>query len=357
MQSDTLLLADVFGNFRNMGIKVYELDPAHFLTPLGPAWQACLKNTEVKLELLTDNDMLLMVEEGISGGMCHAINRYAKANNKYMKNYDKKEESSYIQYLDANNLYGWAMSQKLPVSGFKWEKNMPKFTKEFIKNYDEDSDKGYILEVEVKYGKAESKGLYPKKLHDLHNDLPLLPERMKFDKCKKLVCNLHNKKKYIVHIRSLKQALNHGLIFKKNHRVIQFNQEAWLKPYVDMDTELRKKVKNDFEKDFFKLMNNAVFGKTMENMRKHRDIKLVTTDKRTNQLVSEPNYHAIKCFSENLLAIEMKTTKVKMNKPIYLGLSILEINKILMYEFWYDYMKPKYDDNVKLCYLDTDTKT
>ena len=122
-----------------------------------------------------------------------------------------------------------------------------------------------------------------------------------------------------------------------------------------MNTALRKKAKNDFEKDFFKLMNNAVFGKTMGNVRKHRDIKLVTTDKRRNQLVTEPNYHAIKCFSENLLAIEMKKTKVKMNKPIYLGLSILEISKMLMYEFWYDYMKPKYGDNVKLCYMETDS--
>ena len=145
---------------------------------------------------------------------------------------------------------------------------------------------------------------------------------MKINKCTKLVCNLYDKKNYVVHIRSLKQALNHGLILKKVHRVIQFNQEAWLKPYIDMNTELRKKAKNDFEKDFFKLMNNAVFGKTMENVRKHRDIKLVTTDKRRNKLVSEPNYHAMKCFSKNLLAIEMKKTKIKMNKPIYLGLSI-----------------------------------
>ena len=265
------------------------------------------KKTGVELELRTDNDMLLMVEEGIRGGMCHAIHRYAKAKSKYMKNYDEKEESSYIQYLDANNLYGWAMSQKLPVSGFKWEKDMSKFTEEFIKNYDEDGDKGYILELDVEY---------PEKLQDLHSDLPFLPERMKIDKCKKLVCNLYNKKNYVVHIRSLKQAFNHGLIFIKVHRVIQFNQEAWLKPYIDMNTELRKKAKNDFEKDFFKLMNNAVFGKSVENVRKHRDIKLVTTDKRRNQLVAEPNYYAIKCFSENLLAIEMKKTKVKMNKPI-----------------------------------------
>ena len=304
------------------------------------------KKTNVKLELLTDYDTLLMVEEGIRGGICHAIHRHAKANNKYMRNYDKNKESSYIQYLEANNLYGWAMSQKLPVNGFKWINDVSEIDEEFIKNYDEDSDKGYILEVDVKY---------PRKLHDLHSDLPFLPKRMETDKCKKLVCNLHNKKKYVVHIRSFKQALNHGLKLKKVHRIIEFNQEAWLKTYIDMNTELRKTAKNDFEKDFFKLMNNAVFGKTMENFRKHRDIKLVTTDKKRSKLVSEPNHHTINCISENLSIIEMRRTKVKMNKPIYLGLSILEISKILMYEFWCDYMKPKYGDNVKLCYIDTDS--
>ena len=174
-------------------------------------------------------------------------------------------------------------------------------------------------------------------------------------KNKKLVCNLYSKKKYEAHINTLKQALNHGLKFKKIHRVIEFNQEPWLKPYIDMNTELRKLAKNDFEKDLFKLMNNSVFGKIMENIRKHRDIKLVTTDKKRSKLVSEPSYHTINLISEDLSIIEMKKTKVKMNKPIYLGLSILKISKILMYEFWYDYMKPKYNSNVKLCYMDTDS--
>ena len=245
-----------------------------------------------------------------------------------MKNYDESKESSYIQYLDANNLYGWAMSQKLPVNDFKWIEDTSKINEEFIKNYDENNDKGYILKVDVKY---------PKRLHKLHSDLPFLPKRMKIDKCKKLVCNLL-KKKYVVHINSLKQALNHELKFKKIHRVIEFNQKAWLKPYIDINTELRKVADNDFEKDFYKLINNAVLGKTMENKRKHRGIKLVTTDKKRSKLVSERNYH-INLISEDLSIIEMKKTKVKMNKPIYLGLSILEISKILMYEFWYDYMK------------------
>ena len=207
VQSDSLLLADVFENFRDMCLKEYELDPAHFLSLPGLAWQACLKKTNIELELLTDYDMLLMVEEGIKGGICHSIHRYAKANNKYMKNYNNNEESSYIQYLDANNLYGWAMSKKLLVNGFKWIKTAESVINEdFIKNYDENNDKDDIFEVDVKYSK---------KLHELHSELPFLPERMEINKCKKLVCNLYNKKKYVAHINTLKQALNHGLKFKK----------------------------------------------------------------------------------------------------------------------------------------------
>ena len=271
-----------------------------------------------------------MIAEGIRGGICHAVHRHAKANNKYTKNYDKSKESSYIQYLDANNLYGAAMSEKSPINEFKWVNDISRINKKFVKSYNKkNSYKGYILEVDVDY---------PSKLHKLHSDMPFFPERMKIDKTQKLVCNLRDKKKCVVHISILKQALNHGLKLKKVHRVIEFNQEAWLKKYIDINTELRKKASNDFEKDFFKLMNKAVFGKTMGNVRKHRDIKLVKTDRERNKLVSEPNYHTMNLISENLSIIEMKKVKVKMNKPICLGLSIQKISKIIMYEFWYDYM-------------------
>ena len=200
VQSDTLLLADVFNNFRDMCIKEYELDSAHFLSLPGLAWQACLKKTNIELELLTDYDMLLIVEEGIRGGICHSIHSYAKANNKYMKNYNNNEESSYIQYLDANDLYGWAMSKKLPVNGFKWLDNDETaepsakhvINEEFTKIYNENDNKGYILKADVKYSK---------RLHELHSDLPFLAERMEINECKKLVCNLYNKKKYVVHIK------------------------------------------------------------------------------------------------------------------------------------------------------------
>ena len=178
VQSDTLLLADVFDSFRNMCIKVYELDPAHFLYAPGLAWQACLKKTEVVLELITDLEMVLMVEKGIREGICHVILRYAKANNKYMKDYNNDEEESFLQYNDANNLYGFAMSEPLSVDGFEWMKDLSKIDEDFIKNYDENGDKGYILEVNVEY---------PKNLYDLHSDLPFFPERMRIDKYKKLL--------------------------------------------------------------------------------------------------------------------------------------------------------------------------
>ena len=179
-------------------------------------------------------------------------------------------------------------------------------------------------------------------------------ERIKIEKVEKLVANLHDKAKYVIHIRNLKQALTHGLVLKKVHRVIKFNGNAWLNPYIDMNTDL-KKAKNDFERDFFKLMNNEVFIKTMENLRKQRDIKLVTTERRRNYFVSKPNYQTTKFFKENLLVIEMKKTEILMNKPVYIAFSIIALSKVLMYEFWYDYVKPKHGEKAILRYMDTDS--
>ena len=205
VKSDTLLIADVFENFRDMCIKVYELDPANFVSLPGLAWQACLRKTNMELELLTDYDMLLMVEEGIRGGICHSVHRYAKANNKYMKNYNNNKEMPYIQYLDANNLYGWAMSKKLSVNGFKWIDNN-EINEEFIKNYNDNDNKGYILEVDVKY---------LKRLDELHSDLSFLSERMEINKCKKLVCNLFNKKKEVTH-KFVKTSIKSWIKVKKD---------------------------------------------------------------------------------------------------------------------------------------------
>ena len=192
-----------------------------------------------------------------------------------MKNYDKNKESSFLMYVDANNLYGWAMSKKLPLDGFKWVDDLSMFTKDFKKSYDKEDDVGYLLVVDIEY---------PKTLRMLHSDLPFLPDRMKVKRVKKLVSNVTDKENYSIHIVALKQALNLGLKLRRVHSVIIFRQEAWLRPYIDLNNELRKNAKNEFEKDFYKLMINSIYGKTVQNDRKHRDIKLVTTEYERNKL-------------------------------------------------------------------------
>ena len=245
-----------------------------------------LKMTNIKLELMTDIDMFQFIEKGLRGGISYIANRHGKANNKYMKEYDEKAPSKYIMYLDANNLYGWAMSQYLPTGGFRWM-TQKQINKIDLAKYKEDSEKGLILEVDLEY---------PEELHDLHNDYPLGPEKVRVshdmlsEYCKnisekynistglvsKLIPTLGKKEKYVLHYRNLQLYTALGLKVTKIHRVLVFNQSPWLKQYIDFNTEKRKNAKNDFEKDFFKLMNNSVFGKTMENIRKRVDVRLVT---------------------------------------------------------------------------------
>ena len=243
----------------------------------------------VELELITDFDMLLMFERGIRGGITQAVHRYAKAHSKYMGNkFNHEEPSIFIQYIDVNNLYGWAMSQKLSTGGFRWVHVGPDDINELAKH----KDKGYLLEVDVKY---------PKELHDLHNDLPFMCEKMEINGVEKLVPNLNDKQNYVIHIEALNQVIKHRLIIEKVHQAIEFNHSAWLKPYIDMNTELRAKAMNDFKKNFFKLMNNAVFSKAMENIRKHRNIKLVTNEKSYLTAIMKPNFKSGMLFGENLM--------------------------------------------------------
>ena len=344
LRTDVVLLANVYEAFRDTCLRHYKLDPAHFYTSPELAWKACLKRTGIKLELLTDPDMLLMFERGIRGGIIQAVCKYALANNGYMGDrFDPKSESCNLQYLDANNLYGWAMSQPLPTGGFKWVDVNPNEISELATR----TDKGYILEVDVSY---------PKDLHNSHNDLTFMCERMEINGVEKLVPNLRDKKSYVIHIQALNQALQHGLRLDRIHRAIEFNQSPWLKTYIDFNTKLRTAATNDFKKDFFKLMNNPVFGKTTENIRKHRNIKLVTTEEKYLRTVMKPNFKSGVLFGENLMGCEMGKTKVVMNKPVHLGQAILDLSKIVMYEFHYDYMVLKYGlEKLKLCYMDTDS--
>ena len=190
---------------------------------------------------------------------------------------------------------------------------------------------------------------YPGDLHDSHNDLPFMPERMVINGVTKLNPNLYDKDKYVIHIATLDQALKHRLILEKVHRVIEFNQSALLKPYIDFNTQLRTKAWNDFEKDFFKLMNNSVFGKTMENIRKHRNIKFMMNENVYLKKMIQPNFKLGIVFSENLMGCEMGKISIEMNKPVYLGQIIFDLSKIVTYEFHYDYMKTKYGDHLQLC--------
>ena len=336
--TDVLLLADVFENLRNICMENYKLDPAHYFTAPGLAWDACLKITGVELELLSDIDMLLMIEKGIRGGVSMISNRHGKANNKYMgKSFIDTMISTYIMYLDANNLYGWAMSKPLPTHGFKWMKVDELETWELH---------SCILEVDLEY---------PKNLHDLHNDYPLAPEQIMVNKTSKLIPNLGDKKKYVLHYKALKQYLKLGLKLTHIHRGIKFKESPWLEKYISLNTKLRTEAKNEFEKDFFKLMNNAVFGKTMENIRNRVDIKLVNNKKQAEKLSAKPNFKHCNIFSEDLVAIHMKKTKLDFDKPVYLGMCILDLSKTLMYDFHYNYIKKKYGDKAKLLLTDTDS--
>ena len=337
LKSDVLLLSDVFENFRNVCLDNYHLDPMFYYTAPGLAWDACLKITKVRLELLTDYDILMMVEKGIRGGVSMISTRYGKANNHYMKEYDPDKPTKYISYLDANNLYGWAMCKPLPTDCFRF------MNKEELKNWE---NQPCILEVDL---------TYPDHLHDLHNDYPLAPERVKVNDVEKLIPNLNDKKKYVIHHETLKLYLSLGLKLTKIHRGITFTECAWLKKYIDLNTDLRAKATNDFEKDFFKLMNNSVFGKTMENIRNRVDIRLVTRESQAKKLTCKPSYQHHTIFSKNLAAVHMKKTSLYFNKPVYLGMSILDLSKTLMYDFHYNYIKPKYGERAKLLFTDTDS--
>ena len=366
VKTDTLLLADVFENFRKVCQEKYGLDPAHYYTAPGLSWDALLKKTEVDLDLLTDMDMHMMIERGMRGGITMVGKRHAKANNPQVEGYDPEKPTSYITYLDASNLYGWAMSLPLPIKNFHWKRVMP--TEDQIKSMKWGANKGMILEVDLEY---------PAHLHDRHNDYPLAPEKKKVrpqqmsdyqrrlmadleltaPETEKLLLTLEDKESYVVHYRNLQFYLNQGLRLKKVHRAIEFDQEAWMAPYIRMNTEFRKQASNDFESDFYKLMNNSVFGKTMENLRNRVDVKIVRDWEagKIRKLLSSPSFDRFAIFGNDMARIHMHKTKLVLNKPVYTGMTILENSKVLMYEFFYNHMKAKYGNKCRLVYTDTDS--
>lgn len=364
--TDVLLLTDVFENFRSLSMEKYGLDPAQYKTAPALSWDALLKKTGVELELLTDIDMHLFVESGMRGGISQASKRYARANNPRVEGYDPQKPTTHIMYLDANNLYGCAMSMPLPKGGFKWKTVMP--TEEQILKKKEKAKQGWILEVDLEY---------PAHLHADHNSYPLAPEKkaveeewlspyqkrlmkelgIKHSKEKKMLLTLQDKTHYVTHYRNLQFYLKQGMRLKKVHKVLEFDQEPWMEPYVRMNTELRKKAKSKFEKDFFKLMVNSVFGKTMENLRNRVDIRVVRSAERekVSKLTASPLYERFKLFANDMAGIEMSKSKLYLNKPIYAGMTILDNSKIVMYDFFYNVLRARYGRKCELLYTDTDS--
>ena len=345
---DVYGLADVFENFRKTTLEYYKLEPCNYVGAPSLAWDAMLLMTGVELDLLKDSDMYLFFERGIRGGQSVIFNKYAAANNKYMEDYDEDMDNTFISYLDANNLYGHAMNRPLPYKDFKWVDSISIDT---IMNYDENSDIGYTLEVDLHY---------PKELHDLHNDYPLAPERYKPEGsfCEKLCGTFYDKKDYIIDIRNLRFYLEKGLVLNKINRVVEYKQRKWLKEYIDLNTSLRTKAKNDFEKDYFKLMNNSVFGKTMENVRGRIQVECCFNDERQKHLQSKTTFKSTTPYhnGDNTFSIvELSKKIVKLDKPIYAGFTILDLSKLHMYDFHYNIMKPKYGENIQLLMTDTDS--
>lgn len=355
--SDVLLLTDIWENFREVCFKNYGLDCEYYYTAPGLSFDSMLKMTKIELELLTDLDKYLFVENGIRGGISQISKRHAIANNKYMNNYDENNDDSYLIYLDANNLYGYAMCQYLPVSNFKW--NEEEWNTNKILSLNNEGEKGYLFSVDLDI---------PEDKHDYFNAYPLCPENKsikkselnewqqenyKESKIKKLCLTLYNKKDYIVNYRYLKLALSLGYKLNKVNKVLEYTQSNFLKEYIMKNTELRTLAKNDFEKDFYKLMNNSVYGKTMENVRNRIDFRLITNEA---QALRVKNMKRFVPFDETLVGVHVQKTKVILNKPIYLGQNILDDSKVLMSDFHYNFMYKHIDiKNIDLLFTDTDS--
>ena len=370
LKTDVMLLADVFQKFRKMSMINYGLDPAHFYSAPGLAWEAMLKMTGVRLELISDPDMHIFVEKGIRGGIAMvAGKRFSQANNEFAGQVDESKPVKHLLQWDANSLYAHCMQFKLPYADLKWVSMDMDTALETIRKNDFNADTEYLYEVDLEY---------PEELHDHFSDYPPAPENIQISTrmysqyqhdlaaelgCKltefpKLVPNLLKKTKYIVHGQALKLYLELGLKLTAVYRVMQFSQKAIIKPFVDLNIQLRVREGNSaFEKDFFKLMNNAVFGKTMENLKKRIRLELVnpTDVARMNRLISNPAYKGHTIFENGLVAVHLTKVSLKLNRPIYIGQAILDISKYVMYNFYYNTVKERYGNKARLLYTDTDS--
>ena len=355
LKTDICHLSDVFQKFSNFAYETYELDPRHSYTLPGFSWQSMLKMTKIELELISDPDMYLFLMDAIRGGISVCNKKHVIADNKYIN--ETTKNNKYLMYLDANNLYGVSMIQSLPYKNFKWSDNL---TLNKIQTG--------IYEVDIEI---------PTNLHNKFKDYPLCPEiknipennlseyqnylnnklNIKYnEKDKKLILDLLPKKNYKIYYKNLEYYMKLGVKITKIHKILTFDEKPFLKEYIDLNTNLRKKAKNDLEKDLFKLMNNAIFGKSMENVLNRSNIKLINNDpEKLLKLIREPNFQHAYEISDKLFLVESTPIKTVFNKPIYIGACILETSKLHMYQFWYDHLKNKYNNKVELIYTDTDS--
>ena len=368
LKTDVLLLACVFESFRNVCLSQYGLDPSYYVSSPNLSWDAMLKITNVELECISDVDMFQMIDSGIRGGICGISHRQATANNPLMGEefFESEKPLSYLLYLDANNLYGYAMAQPMPFGEFQWVGKEELGEIDWLKQT-RDQPWGYIVECDIDY---------PESLHDVHNDYPLLPTRKKirfnmlsdfqreifshyemkrYLPQEKLLCTLENKRNYVVHYNMLRFCMEEGLKLVKVHRAVKFRQSRWLAPYINLNQRLRAECSTDFEKDFFKLMNNAVYGKTCENQKKRTSIKLVQTEEKAKKYIQLPNCMDFRIFNKNLVGVEMQKDKPLIDKPFYVGFTVLEESKLHMQKFYYRHLKSLYADKVKMCFTDTDS--
>jgi hypothetical protein len=327
-----------------MNLREFKLDPSHFFSTPGLTWMAALKETKAVLDYLTDIDMILMIERGIRGSISSVMKRYAKANNVIAPGYDPSKPSSYITYLDVNNLYGYTLKHALSCRDFRWEKESS-FNSIIEKIMRGETNRGFFIEADLNY---------PDHLHDEHNDYPLAPEKYivsseelslhqqhiidemcdkgrKRAKTTKLIPNLKDKERYVVHHKTLRFYLEKGMRVHRVHRVISFEEEAWLEPYIMHCTAKRQMARNNFEKDFWKLMVKSLYGKSIEDERKHTQVKIILRKKILKKYMKKPLFDQFFILDENKAILKLRKSEVLLDKPIYLGFSVLDLSKLHMY--------------------------
>ena len=369
MRLDVCLLADVFENYRKLSMRNYGLDPTHFFTSPSLSWNACLKTTKVKIDLIVDPEMSNFIDQGFLGGVSFARNPYLKANNPKCPGFNPNLPEKWILLLDANNLYGWAMKQALPMGGFEWVNDLNQFTEQKIKSLSDDSGIGYMFQVDLDY---------PRDHHHDHSQYPLAPEHMTVDskdlsawqlsimeqqripvsKSAKLCLTLKPKHNYVLHYRNLKQYLELGMKLTKIHKCLKFKQSKWMESYIDINTSIRKGGVDKCTKDLAKLFNNSCFGKTCENVWNYNDVKFFTGEEKMDKvqnMINSPYFDGLKLYDEFSAVIKMKKQQVVLDKPRFVGQCVLSLSKIVMYDFHFHFMMKHFKKGLKLGFTDTDS--